>query len=144
MGNYQHRRPLLGYFVNAYSAAWIDQQLRDELPKMLRVLRSAGKTDVAEHLEVTMAGIAEAAKAHHARLAENSTEEPKPLEAVPAGPESKPDYLTPKQAAEQLSVTDRQVRNRLNDGRLQGRKIGKQWMVDPASIEDYKLSRDAA
>lgn len=148
MGNYQHRRPLLPAPVVANSAAVIDVALRKNMPQLIAEYRMAGKDGAADHLEFTIAGIHEAAKAYHARLAEDRGDTPTQLMVAPE-PETVPhsdtmDLLTSKQAGELLGITDRQARNLLLKDKIHGSRIGKQWFVEPSAIEQYKLRKDAA
>jgi excisionase family DNA binding protein len=46
-------------------------------------------------------------------------------------------YLTPEQIARMLSVTERKIQDMLRSGVLKGVKIGKEWRVSPADLEEY-------
>lgn len=48
-----------------------------------------------------------------------------------------PELLSVKDAAKQLSVSQQRVRSLLRFGQLEGRQIGKQWLISPASLEAY-------
>jgi excisionase family DNA binding protein len=50
--------------------------------------------------------------------------------------ESNPDphYLTVAEVAEQLRTCERTIRNRLRDGTLPGRRVGRRWLVDRVEL----------
>lgn len=48
---------------------------------------------------------------------------------------SLPDFLSVKDAAERLGVSQQRVRSLLRSAILAGRQVGKQWLIDPASLE---------
>lgn len=131
------QRPLLGYFVAGYPAAWIDKQLRETLPDQIASLRRQGITNPADALEFTMNGITEAAQAYHQRMAE--TGQASQRQSAPAAVQR-----TTKEAALQLGVTDRQVRNLVDDGALSGSKQTGRWLIEQVSIDDYVIRRAAA
>lgn len=51
-----------------------------------------------------------------------------------------PDFLSVKDAAERLGVSQQRVRSMLRSGQLDGRQIGKQWLISPSSVEVYASS----
>lgn len=142
---YQHRRPLLGYFVSAYSAAWLDYQMRKVLPEQLEYLRRNGNTASADSLEMTMAGITMAAQAYRDRIAETSDAPAviAPTEHSESPADAEP-MLSTKDTAGLLGVSDRQIRKLLATGALAGSTCAGRWLITAASVEDYKLRKDAA
>lgn len=46
-----------------------------------------------------------------------------------------PDLLSVKDAATRLGVSEQRVRTMLRSGEIEGRQIGKRWVVSPASVE---------
>lgn len=50
-------------------------------------------------------------------------------------------YCTVAEAARLAGITDRQVRNALDDGRIVGQKVGSVWMVLRASAEGFQRQR---
>ncbi|MCK6373943.1 MAG: DNA cytosine methyltransferase [Zoogloea sp.] len=51
-----------------------------------------------------------------------------------------PEFLSVKDAAERLGVSQQRVRSLLRSCLLDGRQVGKQWLVSPASLESYASS----
>ena len=51
-----------------------------------------------------------------------------------------PDMLTTSQAAAILGVSRRRVHELIKLGTIQAEKPGRDWQVDPASVEAYKNS----
>jgi len=49
-----------------------------------------------------------------------------------------PDPITTTAAAERLGVTRRRVLQYINEGRLRARKIGRDFLVDPESVDEFK------
>jgi excisionase family DNA binding protein len=49
-------------------------------------------------------------------------------------------FISPQAAAARAGVDDSQVRRLLRDGKLVGRKIGRGWVVDVASLDAYIVS----
>lgn len=49
--------------------------------------------------------------------------------------------LSVKQAATELNISDQRVRALLRSGRLQGQMLGKQWAVDPTSVEALRTDK---
>jgi len=47
-------------------------------------------------------------------------------------------YLTPKQVATYLAVTDRTVRNLISDGALLAIQVGRAWRIRKDWLEDYE------
>lgn len=137
MANYRFR-PLLGWPVSGYSAAWIDLQLKKILPEQIATLRRHGHQSAADSLEVTMCGISEAAKLYFARRSED-VELVKVEDQDPVA-----DVLTAKEAGLALGVSDRQIRNLLTSGLLTGSNRTGRWLIPATSIEDYKLRKAAA
>lgn len=48
-----------------------------------------------------------------------------------------PEFLSVKDAADRLSVSQQHVRSLLRSCQLEGRQVGKQWLVSPSSLESY-------
>lgn len=48
------------------------------------------------------------------------------------------DEITTTTAAERLGVTPRRVRQYIIEGRLRARKIGRDYLVDPESVEEFR------
>jgi DNA (cytosine-5)-methyltransferase 1 len=48
-----------------------------------------------------------------------------------------PELLSVKDAAERLGVSRQRVRSLLRLGQLEGRQLGKQWLIAPASLESH-------
>jgi excisionase family DNA binding protein len=44
-------------------------------------------------------------------------------------------YLSTKQAAKQLGISERRVRQLIDDGRLSAKKVGVNWFIHPSSLE---------
>jgi len=51
------------------------------------------------------------------------------------------DYISTKEASERYGLSDSQIRHLLIVGYLRGRKIARNWLVEPASIETYLTNR---
>ena len=51
---------------------------------------------------------------------------------------SKQAGITTGQAAQRLGITTRAVTQALTDGRLNGRKIGVRWVIQPESLTTYR------
>jgi excisionase family DNA binding protein len=51
-----------------------------------------------------------------------------------------PEQLTTAEAAAALQVTRRRVQELIRLGTLKAKKRGRDWMIDPASVEAYKNS----
>ena len=51
------------------------------------------------------------------------------------------EWITTKEAAELLSVTDAHVRYLLSQGKLEGRKFGHVWAVMRSSVLNYLAHR---
>lgn len=52
----------------------------------------------------------------------------------------KRELLTLKQVAEWLQVSDRTVLRMIDDGKLRGVKVGRQWRFDATEVENYLSS----
>jgi excisionase family DNA binding protein len=50
--------------------------------------------------------------------------------------ETRPELLTIDETAEFLRVSDKTVRRMLNDGRLKGVNIGRQWRIPREALEE--------
>lgn len=46
-------------------------------------------------------------------------------------------YLSAKETASTLGVSEQRIRTLLRDKTLEGQQVGKTWLVDPASVEKY-------
>lgn len=46
-------------------------------------------------------------------------------------------YLSTKEAASKIGISEQRVRTLLRNGNLQGQQVGKTWVVEPRVIEDY-------
>ncbi|WP_157884030.1 helix-turn-helix domain-containing protein [Arthrobacter alpinus] len=51
-------------------------------------------------------------------------------------------FLTTAQAADVLGVSERRVRQLADVGTLAGRKLGRQWQLDPESVQARRLAAD--
>lgn len=51
-------------------------------------------------------------------------------------------FLTTKETAEALKISPTRVRQMLQDNVLKGEKIGRDWMIDPRSVEARKKKMD--
>ena len=51
------------------------------------------------------------------------------------------DYISTKEASEKYGLSDGQIRHLLISGRIRGRKIARNWLVEPFSIEVYLANR---
>lgn len=51
------------------------------------------------------------------------------------------DYLTTEQTAEALGYTVQHVRRLAREGRLRGRKLGRDWLIEGASVASYLQSQ---
>jgi hypothetical protein len=49
-------------------------------------------------------------------------------------------FVSPQVAAARAGVDDSQVRRLLRDGKLVGRKVGRGWVVDVASLDHYIMN----
>lgn len=49
--------------------------------------------------------------------------------------------VTSGQAAERIGCTSRAIRLALEEGRLLGRKFGRQWLIGESDLEDYRFGR---
>jgi len=50
------------------------------------------------------------------------------------------EYLTTKEAAEALGMTQSAVQNALISGRLRGTKFGRDWQISAREVEHYRLT----
>jgi len=48
------------------------------------------------------------------------------------------DLLTAREVAEILDVSDQYVRKLIRDGRIDGMKIGRSWMIPQSSLDEYQ------
>ncbi|MGE8659124.1 MAG: DNA cytosine methyltransferase [Achromobacter sp.] len=55
-----------------------------------------------------------------------------------------PDFLSVKDAATRLGISQQRVRSLLRANQLEGQRIGKQWLVSPASLERYNFNKTEA
>lgn len=46
-------------------------------------------------------------------------------------------YVTTKQAAEMMGVVQTSINHLLQNGRIKGVKVGREWLVSQGSIQDY-------
>lgn len=53
---------------------------------------------------------------------------------------SNQDGLSVAETARLLKRSTEQVRRYLREGRLQGRRVGGQWFIDPAALEEFSQS----
>lgn len=68
-----------------------------------------------------------------------------PLEgAAQKSPEPAAREVTAAEAAKLIDCTDRRIRQLINEGRLTGRLVRNRWLIDAASVEDYRLTKDVA
>jgi excisionase family DNA binding protein len=59
-----------------------------------------------------------------------------PQQAAPAGG-GMPDLMTPAQVAQMLGVSESDVTASLDSGDLKGRRIGTQWRVTRAAVDNF-------
>lgn len=52
------------------------------------------------------------------------------------------DFSTSIEAAEILGYTVQHVRRLIREGKLPGKKLGRDWMVERAAVEKFMASRD--
>jgi hypothetical protein len=50
-------------------------------------------------------------------------------------------WITPKQTAEQLGITERHVLNLCKSGKVECRKVVDRWLVNPQSAAEWKPQR---
>jgi excisionase family DNA binding protein len=63
---------------------------------------------------------------------------PPPLPAAaPAAANALPELLAPADAAKALGVGEADILAALGDGSLKGKKIGTQWRITRAALEDF-------
>jgi excisionase family DNA binding protein len=51
------------------------------------------------------------------------------------------DYISTAEASKRYGLSDSQIRQLLIRGRIRGRKIARNWLVEPSSIEAYLANR---
>jgi len=113
--------------VPGRAAAWLDSRLN------LRALRTAVRGHDPEVDAVLVAlGVAAAAW----RQSVVGTDQRTPAEPAPL-------WLTTREAADRLDVTDRAVRRALAEQRLNGRRTNGGWLVDRESVEHYLIARNS-
>jgi excisionase family DNA binding protein len=49
--------------------------------------------------------------------------------------------MTTAQAADRLGVDASRVRQLLAAGKLTGQRVGRDWLIDPQSVDDYARNR---
>ena len=53
-----------------------------------------------------------------------------------------PGYISTAEAAKRLKLTQRRIRQLLNDGELQGIKVSKNlWLVSETSVEQFRTEK---
>lgn len=52
------------------------------------------------------------------------------------------DGLSVAETAQRLNRSTEQVRRYLREGRLAGRRVGGQWFIDPAAVDDFGTSQN--
>jgi len=157
------RRPLLGAYVPPVAAVWMMRHIRGrdgsrsglrevDVADAIAHFRSTGQPDAARAIEGAFAQLCEAerqweqSRREDAISASGSAEMPDE-DAVTASDRARgqqaegPEVVGTTVAAGLLGCTDRRVRQLLDDGLLVGRKVGRQWLVDEASIAAMKANR---
>lgn len=51
------------------------------------------------------------------------------------------DHLTAQQAADRLDYTVQHVRRLLREGRLEGTKVGRDWVVEESKVREFAGQR---
>lgn len=52
------------------------------------------------------------------------------------------EHITAQEAAERLDYTVQHVRRLLRNGDLEGRKIGRDWLVGQTSVAEFAMKRE--
>lgn len=50
-------------------------------------------------------------------------------------------FMVSAHAAEQLGCTDRAIRRALQEGRLRGRKLGREWLISQHDLDEYRFGK---
>lgn len=160
------RRPLLGAYVEPIVAVWIMRHvtgrtanqygLREcDVAEAIRHFRSTGQGEVAWAIERTFAQLREAERQWEQRRredaasvdgsAETGSEPDEPRSERAEGHPAKAQAVVDSSAAAGLlGVTERRVRQMLVDGLLDGQNVGRQWLIDEASITALQVNRRLA
>lgn len=127
------RRPLLAAPVSGFPAVFLAALLRAHGAEYLRRLEASMRLHpdyVAQVRQVWRAiDQAEEEWLTWCASADGNTEVP----VTEAGPSST--WITTREAAEMLDVSERRVRQLLDEGRVSGVRAGRAWQVDRASVE---------
>ena len=51
------------------------------------------------------------------------------------------DHLTAKQAAQKFGLSDSHIRRLLENGKVQGTKVGNLWLIPNSAMEEYMANR---
>ena len=131
--------------LTPYAAAWMINRLRRSgvnsaaVRRDVEMYRSAGALHEAEHLARAWAQLRAAAGELPPAAANGSTK----VDHAETVEESKHDEITTSQAADLLRCTARRVRQLVEDGKLDGRRVGRAWLVDRQMVEDLARRRAA-
>lgn len=52
--------------------------------------------------------------------------------------------MTTNDAAARLGVSRARVLQMIEEGKLKAEKVGRDWQVDPASVEEFKRQRESS
>ena len=155
------RRPLLGAYIPPVVAVWMMRRLRAseglrerDVDDAVAYFRSTGQHEVAAALSSAFAQLREAERQWEQRRRDDSTSvdgnaetpaaETAPASGVHQGPPASGQWVDTQSAAGILGVTERRVRQLLAGELLVGRKIGRQWLVERASITTHSTDRRLA
>lgn len=141
-------RPLLGASVRGLAAAWLWRRVQAEATGAPAALARVAGTDAGRQLEQALAELREAAAQWEERVTGG------PVSAV-GSPETgleetgaqSPvvDYMGTGEASSVLGVTPRRISQLAQAGVLEGRKVGRTWMLRRPSVLDYRDAKgDAA
>ena len=113
------------------------------LGRLLREARDRGER-IDDEVAATVSAIERASHTYAARRVMAGTAEgtsrPRSAELTAVSP----DELGTADVATRLGVTERTVTNFLNAGRLQGRMVGRTWLVDAGSVARLLEERASA
>lgn len=136
---------LLGANVRGAAALWIVRRTAKDASDSIRHFRAIGRLDVVEQLEDAMAQLRVVAKLWSAAegLSSASGSAEVPTNAEPAESRVSEDALLgTAEAAGRLDVSERRVRQLLEDESLAGRKKSGRWLVEPDSLEELVARKE--
>ena len=140
------RRPPLGAHVRGFAAAMVMQALMKPLPEMIRQLERTPNADprYVRELRATWADLQAAGHEwlewdRALRASVDGSAEVAPAEVDPscARDEEEVQELTPLEASRLFDVSDRRIRQLLGDGLVDGRKVGRVWLVPRSNLLAY-------